>query len=497
MIRIDTLFSRPPMAAVLLAVTLLAGTVLAGCSDFLDINDDPNNASLDDIEGEPGLLFITAAAAFSSNKTVEISGTSSFAQLWSASNGAAVFTNPELYQISTNTTGNTWDAVYTDVAQNLNFILQSADDPESPLGNPNVAAQAKIFKAYGFFYLTQLFEEIPFSQSNNRDEFPTPAFDSQEEVLNGVVALLDEAIDQVDLSDGAPAGITQEDVFYGGDMQQWLRFANTVKMKALVLLESGGADVDAALDDAFAGDLIRDNADNFEFPYSDNAGNENNWFQVLADFSNGAMIWYDCDAALVDRMLDLGDPRLGTYCGPNADGDFVGVPSGTFASFVSPVASNVSLNIVRADFPERFATAAEVFLLEAEWEAKKGNLGAADALYRDGIAASIDWFDAQPGAIDDADRDAYLASLPDLATLAQADAVEAVQLQQWFDVFERRPESWTHWRRTKVPALEAPSNAQLGGVIRRYPYPPDPVARNTNTPSPRQGDVPMWFEGGS
>lgn len=497
MFRIDTLFPRFRLAVLSgLAVLLVLTTALSGCDSFLDINEDPNNASLDDIRSEPGLLFLTAVTSLSTTKTVEITGNSSFAQLWSASNGAGVFTSPELYQISTNTTGNSWDGSYTDVNQNLNFILDAADDSESPFFNPNVAAQAKIFKAYNFYFLTQLFEEVPFTQANDRDAFPSPVFDEQEVVLRGVVDLIDEAIAQVDLSSGAPSGITNEDVFYGGDMEQWLRFANATKLRALILLESGGADVDAEIDAVFGEPLIRDNADNTEFPYSASAGNENSWQQVLDDFSDGAMIWYDCDEKLVDILLDLDDPRLATYCDPTADGDFVGSASGTFASFVSQDISNISLNIVRADFPERYTTAAEILLLEAEWEAKKGNLGTADGLYRDGIAASIDWFDEKPGAIEDSLKNAYIASLPDLTTLSQADAVEAVQLQQWINFFERRPEPWTHWRRTKVPELTAPSNAQLGDIIRRYAYPPDPVARNPNTPQSLPGDTPMWFEGG-
>jgi len=471
--------------ALLLAVLLLP---LGACNDFLDINDDPNNASPEDIESEPGLVFLTAATQFATNRTVEINEHSSFAQLWSASNGAAVFTNPELYSISTFTTGNTWSDMYLEVGQNTQLIIDAAEAADPP--RPNAAGQARILQAFAYFHATQLWEDVPFSQANQPDEFPNPAFDQQEDVLRGVIAQIDEAIAQFDPS--APPGITTNDIFYGGNLDQWTMFGNTIKLRAYMMLRSGGADVDSEIGSLLGQPLIRTNANNAEFPYSSNSGNENSFWQVLADFSNGANIWYDCAAPLVDMMTSLNDPRLSTYCDPTQDGDFVGTDVGTFASFLSPDVSNVSLNVIRADFPERFGTAAETLLLEAEWYALQGDFGMADQKFEAGVRASMDWFDSKPGAIQDVDKDAYIASLP---TIDGPEDIEDIQVQQWLDLFERRPEAWTHWRRTKVPDLSAPSNAQLNSIIRRYSYPPDPVARNPNTPTSKAGDVPMWFEG--
>lgn len=464
---------------------------LAACNDFLDINDDPNNASPDDIASELDLVFLTGVIQLATTKTVEIVEHSSFVHLWSASSGASVFTNPELFQISSNTIGNSWEDVYLELGQNMEFIINTAEGA-SP-AKPNAAAQAKIMQAYAYFHATQLWEDVPFTQANNAEEFPAPAFDRQEDVLRGIVAQLDEAIAQID-PDGLP-GITTGDPYYDGDLSQWIRFANSTKFKVLMLLRSGGADVDADIAAVLQEPLVRTNADNTEFPYNDSPGNENSFWQVLADFSQGVNIWYDCADTMVDIMLDLGDPRLAAYCDEVEGGGFVGVPVGTFASLTDPAVSSVSLNIIRPSFPERITTAAEILLLEAEWRAERGDLAAANALFRQGVQASLDWFDNQPGDIDEAAKAAYLDSLPDLTTLAQAEAVRTIQVQQWIDLFERRPEAWTNWRRTKVPALEPPSNAILANIIRRYSYPTDAIARNPNTPESRQGDVPMWFEG--
>ena len=480
-----------------LFLTVAALFALTACNDFLDVNDDPNNASPEDVSGEPGLLFLTAEAQLAANKNIEIIGQNSFAQTWAAAGAAAVFNNPEIYSISTFTTGNTWGQVYTDVGQNLQQIIDVADAAEPgslPTDAGNISAQAKILQAYTYFYLTQMFEDVPFSQANKVDEFPNPAPDAQQDVLRGVIDQIDEALGQINLE--AP-GIQDRDVFYNGDMSKWEKFGNTIKLRALFLLDSGGQNVTQEINALLNESLIRSNADNMLFPFANQSGGENNFFQVSQDFSGGVNIWYACNAELVDRMLDLDDPRISTYCDPNADGDFVGSGPGDFVPVpgLGGPASPVSSNIHRPEFPERFATAAEVLLKEAEWALRQGNVPLAQQKLEDGVRASMDFFDEQPGAIQNSDKDAYIASLPDLSTLTEDEALDFIQTQQWLDLFERHPENWTHWRRTKVPALQAPTNAQLGTIIRRYEYPPGPASTNPNLPATKQPDVPMWFEG--
>jgi hypothetical protein len=482
---------------VVFALAVATLFVLSACDDFLDVNDDPNNASPADVSGEPGLLFLTAEAQLAANKNIEIIGQNSFAQTWASANAAAVFNNPELYSISTFTTGNTWDQVYTDVGENLQQIIDVADAAEPgslPADVGNIAAQARILQAYAYFHLTQMFGAIPARQANKVDEFPNPAPDDQREVFLYIIERIDEALDRINVNE---PGIGSRDVFYEGDMEKWQKFANTIKFRVLLLLDSGGEDVTSQINALLDEPLIRSNADNMLFPFSANQGNENNFYQVSQDFSGNVNIWYACNDELVTRLQDLSDPRLSTYCDPNDDDEFVGSEPGQFLSVpaLGGTASPVSDNIHRPDYPERFATAAEVLLKEAEWALRQDDVALAQQKLEDGVAASIDFFDEQPGAIQDADKDAYIASLPDLASLSDQEALEFIQTQQWIDLFERHPENWTHWRRTKVPALEAPDNAILGTIIRRYEYPPGPASTNPNLPPTQQSDVPMWFEG--
>lgn len=469
--------------------------VLSACDDFLDVNDDPNNASPAGVSGEPGLLFLTAETQLAANKNIEIVGQNSFAQTWASAGAASVFNNPELYSISTFTTGNTWDQVYTDVGENLQQIIDVTDTAEPgslPADVGNIGAQARILQAYSYFHLTQMFGAVPARQANRVDEFPEPAPDEQRDVFLFIIERLDEALGLINLD---ASGIETRDVFYGGDMSKWQKFANTFKFRVLFLLDSGGEDVTSQINALLEEPLIRSNEDNMLFPFSSGQGNENNFFQLSQDFSAGSNIWYACNAELVTRLEDLSDPRLSTYCALNDDDEFVGSEPGQFLSITGGNASAVSDNIHRADFPERFATAAEVLLKEAEWALRQDDVPLAQQKLEEGVAASLAFFDEQPGAISDSAQTAFVASLPDLASLSDQEALEFIQTQQWIDLFERHPENWTHWRRTKVPALEAPDNAILGTIIRRYEYPPGPASTNPNLPATEQPDTPMWFEG--
>lgn len=493
----------------LFTLLLIGGMALtlSACSDFLDINDDPNSATREGVS-DPGLVFIEAQTALASNKVMEIIAQSSVAQTWSAVNGT--FTPGENYNPSTFTTGNTYLGNYTTTAGNLTEVINIAEaaDPDAVSYSPdNVIAQAELFRQYTYLYVTTQFGPSAYTQANKFDQFPEPELDPQENILRGIVANVDSAIARIDPSAGP--GIEDRDLFYSGELSKWERFGNSLKLRAYMLLLSG-EDGDAQAEGALGGtleteinnlldneDLIRSNADNALFPFSSAEGNENNFFQLSQDFGGGENLWFACSVPLVNQMRDLNDPRLSTYCQESLSGGFQGVPQGETGTFVDSLQignveeSIISDNIHRPEYPEKFLTAAEVLLKEAEWEFRQGNPSAARDKLIEGVRASIDFFDERPGAIDPSVEDSYISNeIPSAGALT----LEDIQLQQWIDLFERNPEAWTHWRRTKVPSLSPPSTASLETIARRYPYPPDAVTANPNV-SQQNPAEPMWFEG--
>lgn len=485
-------------------LTLALVPMAAGCGILdLDINQDPDAAT--DVPGD--LLFPTALAAIGANRAIEINPpTALFVQILASSGSAGVFLEPERYIISSFTVGNTWSIFYGSVLRNLTLARRQALAADPP--RRNVAAQAEITSAYVFLMLTLMWETVPFTQALDGANHPIPEFDDQETVLRGVVAKLDSAIALID-EDGL-SGVGFGDMIYGGEMDLWRRFANSLKLRTLMFIRNRDTSVDSQISALLTQPLIRANAQEAAIPFFNTTGNENNVWKLNNQFDgfvnsmNGNNFLF-AGETLVNLMKGLGDPRLDTYfefavtnfnISPDGGGpattEHFGKAAGV-SGWNDGRTSMVSQNIIRRDWPSRILPAAEVWLYEAEFRATQGDLGGAHASYLSGIEAALNFFDGKPGAISPAAKQAYLSSLP-ASFAGQGAALEAIHAQQYIEVFDRAPENWAHWKRTKFPTLPLPSQAVLGAVIRRFPMPPAEVSSNPNAPVGVELTQPMWFE---
>jgi hypothetical protein len=488
------------IGAKVLALALAATAAGCGITD-LDINRDPNRAT----DVAPDQLFPTALLNIASTRTIEIGpATTLISQIWASNGSAGVFSSPERFVISPFTAGNTWRTLYPDAGRNLTLMKNQA--LAGTPARPNVAAQADIMLAYSIFIATQLWERVPFTQALDGQTFPTPEFDPQDVVLRGIVAKLDSAVARIDAA-GQP-GVVSGDFVYGGNMESWRRLANTLKLRTLMLIRNKDTTVDAQINAVLGQPLIREVNQEAAFPFFATTGAQNNAWRLnnlFGGFVDDGNYFLFAGATIVDLMNGLNDPRLNTYFalpvnnlliptngGGKAGTTHVGQAAGAAQWNTRPI-SMVSQNIFRQDFPNRIATSAEVWLFEAEFRALQGNLAASHTAYIAGVQRALNWFDGKPGAITAAAKTAYINSLPQSFT-SQTQALQAIWAQQYIEVFDRSPDNWTQWRRTKYPTLSLPSQAQLGDIIRRFPYPSDEKAANPNTPVDPPLDRPMWFE---
>jgi len=461
---------------------------LTACEeDLADINVDPLAATSVDAS----LLFPEILVNFSSSRTIELNAVNIQAQHWTSGGSAGVFFNPERYALSIFTTGNTWANYYAVSLKNL-FLVRDLTETNTP-EDLNIIGQSRVMEAFIYFNLTTIWEDVPFSEAINGQDFPAPNFDTQEQVLNGVVALCNEAIPL--LQAGGSDAITDADLIYGGDTDLWIRFANTIRLKALMLIANVDPGTAAPqIAQVATQPLIMDNSQEAKFDWNTSVGNESPIWRTLDRFAGGTNVFWFSGSTLVDLMNGLNDPRRATYFDTNDDGVFAGQDQGVLNSDnISPV----SLNIIRPEMPDRYATASETFLLLADAAVNgfvPGGQAQANTYLQQGVQASLDFYDTQPGTIDAADKAAYLASLPDITGLSAANALQVINEQQYIALFTQGVEAWTHWRRTKVPDFQLPDQALLPDIIRRYSYPPDEAGSNPNIPIQAPLQTPMWFE---
>ena len=467
----------------IVTLSLVALLTFNSCDETLGDNVDPLAAVVID----PSLLFPQFMVAGSQVRTVENNAVNIISQQWASGGSAGVFANPEVYTISPFTLGNTWSQFYTISLRNASLArdLVETNNPEAL----NIIGQARVYESFIYLTLTQIYEDIPVSEAVQVATFPNPNFDSQEDALRNLIAIADEGIA---LLSTETAIIDNADLIYGGDRMAWIRFANSIKLKAWMLIGNvNPGEAAPAIQALVSQPLILDNSQNAWFRYLTDIGNENPLWRTLNNFAGGTNPFWFSGSTLVNIMNTNNDPRRGTYFDEEDGGIFVGQDQGVF----SPTGiSNVSLNILRPDLEDRLITASETNYFIAEAITRGWITGDANAFYRAGLEASLDSYDGQPGEIPAADKAAYLATRGSIAGLSQADALLQINNEQYVALFTRGIEAWTHWRRTGVPNFQIPVAANLSDIIRRYTYPAIEISSNPNAPDQRQLDEPHWFE---
>ncbi len=489
------------MYIALLPIMFLASS----CEDYLDVNQNPNETT----RAEAGPIFTQVLVGISTNRSNDIGSSAGAAQIWSGggSLGAGVFTNPERYNFSIFTTGNTWRAWYRDALKDLKLAIANSEENDQP----NSVAQCKVMTAMIFYMASVLWEDVPYSEATDIDvstgEILTrnPAFDDQADVLQGVIDILDEAIATIDAT---PTAITGGDLIYGGNMTNWRKFAKSLKFRTLMTLvdvePTRASEIQAMIAE---GDMISSAGENAEFPFFDAPGNRNPFYEVLSAFAGGSNFFYFGSEVMVDIMENRNDPRLLEYFEPYPAGgspaEPVGAPAGVtnigyFPWVLSTATSAGTDAVVRPDAPDVYFSVQEQMFLEAEAYAMGYATGSVDLTtattkLKAGLTAAMTSY-----GVSAADITKYLnEEVPAFATAAEARAFIGEQF--FIDSVQRWIEGWTHWRRIESPVLSIPDGASTGStdanLLRRLPYPPDELSANTSAPDGDPDlDAKMYFD---
>ena len=214
---------------------------LSSCSDFLDVNvdpDKPNNTTAEVANRVPWIQrMFMYSAGITNYRTSMIAGV-----LYSTSgtHGPAAVT----WNFAPGTTTSSYQTWFVETAANLNDLYNKAKAENAY----HYMAVADIYHALGFMQMLDLYGEIPYTEALGNS--PVPAYDDGKTIFNGCVAKLDEAIKL--LSEAQPATATplsKGDLMNGGDAQKWLKMAYGLKARYLLKLSKKAEfDPDAILD---------------------------------------------------------------------------------------------------------------------------------------------------------------------------------------------------------------------------------------------------------
>ncbi|MGM9510228.1 SusD/RagB family nutrient-binding outer membrane lipoprotein [Larkinella sp. GY13] len=506
------------LKAVLLS--LFVGLNTACEKDYLDINTDPNNPSIADINltlpaGQAQVAFIVGGQ-------LNILG-GILSQYWSIPRGGNQFRTWDQYNITSSTLdgqGGQFANFYAGALQDFQYVINQG----SQQNEWRMVGISKIMKAYGFGVLTDLYGDIPFSEALDADKTIIPKYDAQKDIYAGLQTLLDEAKTDIAKRQGRFPG-TADMLYQAGNeagMDRWIRLANTLKLK--FYLRMSQVDPTAARTGvqalyAASGTAFMRTGESLQLVNGTVTNSENPLWQANFRSPNNLT----ASTTIGNLMQPNNDPRMPVFF---LDADlrtpeieYVFTPNGTTSTNTAVLSSypgkyfigqrflNGAINGTAATSgvttsddnaakarPVVFLAYEESLLLRAEAIARGWAGTTADdpaKLYNEAITASMTRFGVQPGD--------YLTK-PGVDYTKQTDKIKAIITQKYLALYGLNGvEAWVEQRRTGFPAPTLPVVNLTGNrFMKRLPYVDSELQRNPSitTTGIAPGDVltPVWWD---
>lgn len=380
------------------------------------------------------------------------------------------------------------------------------------------------------------------------------AYTPQKEVYNILFQLLDQAITalhQENLPAVSQYDLGDHDKCYGGDVDKWRRFANTLRLRLALRVSNvdpalARTQAQAALADP-AG-LMQSQDDNMKQTPKRQyiAGGNENIYALLFSWSGNAVLSKEMERAYKNQALKedaapdatttFNENSANCYLDPrcevlwfrptpfdsltasplpieNPKRDFNGVMNGETnvgGSYLNRYSANrcmLSSDAMNKNYWWNLAREivwmgyAESLFLKAEAALRWPSLvdETPESLYLKGIKASMDYYE-----IDSDKAREYISHLDGVKAFAggsKEEQLEQIITQKWIAVFPNGDEGWAEVRRTDYPRyLLAPvngnnSNGEVGAgkLIKRINY-PNSESRNPNKPGDVNQGSRVWWD---
>lgn len=430
--------------------------LMASCENFLDVNEDPNNP----VSVTPDLVLPVAqnytANVMKMDRYINCLGNMMMYN-WSQSDGYSWYGDEFKYNVTSSFYQQCFNYSYSNVLKSYQ-ILANLDSTYACY-----KAIGTIMKAYHFQLLVDMYGDVPYSEALQRSGEATPKYDDAKTIYEDLIVQLTAAIKMIDDNPvSKKPGV--DDIMFGGDMDEWKKFANTVKLRILVrqskmsgrdtyLKEqfaiiaqegSGFITADVGVNPGYAVEVNKQN------PLWDDFGKDP---AGTAEMSGNATCATDYVLAF---LADTKDPRIDRIYEKPETGH-LGVFQGML-DYDTPVVdaytfdkvSNIGPGILKsATMDAVIYTLAESYLNQAEARLKGLITTGDDAqtLYENGIEASFDYLGAT-GA------EAYYTQIKNLVNWeSSTNKLEAIITQKWIATNGITAEqSWFDYNRTGFPA---------------------------------------------
>jgi len=456
-----------------MGVLLLMALVLGSCKKWIDTSinnnpDAPNDVPMSSLV--PAIEANMAYTVIGGNDYTRV--TSQWMQYY---NGVARQSQGESNYIwHDGDVDNVWNVSYAGIMNNIMILMGKA---RAVNDNINLGI-ADVLMAESLGYVTDIWGDVPYSQAFQGMKLLNVPFDKQQDIYPKILAMLDEAI--TSLSSSTLVYEAGDLIYPTGDASSqaaaWLKAARGMKARyTLHLCKQDPTSWASALTLINAGALTS-NADDMQFGFGTNVGQQNPLFQFMDQRGDIAM-----HKTFIDMLNQRFDPRRAVFATQTADTNnpYVGAPWGATAdtfSLPGPGVASPNSSVL-------FLTCAECLFIKAECEymANPSDPQVKTDIIA-GLTASLNkWGVYNP---------AYIAGYTAYLDTVSVTLYKEIMIQKYIALFNQA-EPYNDWRRTNnlIGLLPNPTTSAVENEIpRRYPYSLGEKSYNSNTPK----DVTMW-----
>jgi hypothetical protein len=375
---------------------------------------------------------------------------------------------------------------------------------------PQVYAIATIVKVEAMHRITDMYGPIPYKNFGNGAL--QNSYDSQKDVYDQFFSELNEAIailTDFDQKNPAATALAKYDFIYGGNIRNWIKFANSLKLRLAVRLAyadpaKARTEAESAVNHPIS--VFTTAADIAALQHTSDLSYNHPLFIISENFGDIRM-----GANMQSFLTGYNDPRLPRYFNTASDGLYHGIRNGiTITNKADYAEGPFSKLNVPAISPLTWMNPAEVYFLRAEGALRGWNMGGdAKSLYESGIRTSFSVSGATgsadeyisnnvrvPAAYTDIRNNgnnvAATSTLLSTITIRWDAAasfetnLERIITQKWIAVFPDGQEAWSEFRRTGYPKIFPVVVNNSNGLIststqiRRIPFPATEYQTNSS-----------------
>jgi Starch-binding associating with outer membrane len=459
------------------ALLVSALTVIAGCKDFLDVNENPNGPQV----VSANLYLSPMLHWMATSPQVDARYVGRYAQEWTLP-GTTLGTWDRMgYDPSSDNGGQQWRDVYWTLGQNLVDMTNKAQAEE----RWDLLGVAYILKAWGWQVTTDLHGEIIVKEAIDQTKFSFN-YDTQELAYTEIQRLLTEAIKNLQRADGAvdQAYLARTDKVYNGDRTKWLKLA--YGMLALNLnhySNKSSYKPDSVI--ALVNLSLASNADDALLTYPGTQNDDINYFGR----TRGNLPSYRPTQFVVGLLNGTAfggvvDPRLSRMLPAAPDGVYRGldinvIGTGALAAAQQPNNFYGYVGTGGLQSPGRYLfddkakmpimTYAQLQFIKAEASYKKNDLATALLAYRNGVSAHIDFVNARnldnnqsPTQITAAEKAAFLGNAAIVPIVPTDLTLTRIMTQKYIALFGwGHNEMWMDLRRYHYTDLDPAGGTQI------------------------------------